>query len=226
MSMSSVQRPCMVAWERWHLACCRSGPEAHAPRTIPQGSCRHWSTAWPWCAAARCQPWLSGMRQLWEIQPDVVHPRVRAPDIGCEGPPLHKMPAHVVKLRPQQDQVGRIIHGEGVHVPDDLLARLGIPHERLLREKCVKRWQGMSLVPAPPVGHEELPEGVNGVVKIQRRPQEGHQVVPRDLIRPELAQEHRLKVDGDVDLLQQLLHDLPILTREFNIAGTLHLQLP
>src|SRR6266567_384084 len=34
------------------------------------------------------------------IQPDVVHARVRAPDIGREDPPLHKIPAHVVNLRP------------------------------------------------------------------------------------------------------------------------------
>ena len=85
--------------------------------------------------------------------------------------------------------------------------------------------QGTALVPAPPISHEELPEGVNGIVKIRRRPQEGHEVVPRDLICPELAQNHRLEFDVDVDLLQELLQNLPILTREFNIAGTLHLQL-
>ena len=115
-------------------------------------------------------PMLSGMRQLREIQPDGVHPRVRTPQIRGMGPPLHKIPAHVVKLRPLQDQVGRIIHGQGVHLPDDLLACLGIRHERLLLEELIQCRQGTALVPAPPVGHEELPEGVNGVVKIQSPP--------------------------------------------------------
>ena len=64
-----------------------------------------------------------------------------------------------------------------------------------------------------------------GSSKFSRRPQQGHEVVPRDLIPTELAQEHRLKFDVDIDLLQELLHDLPILTGEFNIGGTLHLQL-
>ena len=82
-----------------------------------------------------------------------------------------------------------------------------------------------SLVPASPFGHEELPEGVNGVVEIHRSPQKRHQVVPGDLIGTELGKEHRLKFDVDVDLLQHLLHDLPILTREFNIGGTLDLDL-
>ena len=99
---------------------------------------------------------------------------------------------------------------------DDLLASLGISHKLLLLEEGIQGRQGTALVPAPPISHEELPEGVNGIVKIRRRPQEGHEVVPRDFICPELAQDHRLEFDVDVDLLQKLLQNLPILTREFN----------
>src|SRR5262245_10208756 len=115
----------------------------------------------------------------------------------------------MVKLGQHQDQVGRIIHGHCIHLPDDLLTCLWLPHERLLLEESIQCRQGTALVPAPPVGHEELPKRVNGVVKIHCCPQERHQVVPRDLITTELAQDHQLEFDVDVDLLQQLLHDLP-----------------
>ena len=134
------------------------------------------------------------MRQLREIQPDGVHPGVRTPNVWGVGPALHKIPAHMVKLRPLQDQVRRIIHGYGIHVPDDLLAGLGIRHELLLLEEFVEFWQRMPLVPAPPFGHEELSEGVNGVVEIRRRAQERHQVVPRDLIGAELAKRASARV--------------------------------
>ena len=64
-----------------------------------------------------------------------------------------------------------------------------------------------------------------GSSKSVAAPSKRHEVVPGDLIRTELAQEHRLEFDVDVDLFQELLHDLPILTGEFNIGGTLRLQL-
>src|SRR5215831_10142706 len=96
------------------------------------------------------------MWQLWKIEPDRVHPGVRTPQIRGVSPPLHKIPAYVVKLRPQQDEIGRIVHGESVHLPDDLLACFDLRHERLLLEEGVQCRQGASLVPAPAISHEEL----------------------------------------------------------------------
>src|SRR5262245_31527794 len=86
------------------------------------------------------EPMLPGMRQLREIQPDRVHPGVRTTNIRGVGPALHKVPAHMEKLRPLQDQVRRIVHGYLIHFPDDLLAGLRIRHELLLLKEFVEFW--------------------------------------------------------------------------------------
>src|SRR6266705_2960638 len=113
LSSKGLERTCIRSGLPTFLHCACTAHSDFAGRALCHGLVVRWPL------------WLSGMRQLWEIQPDVVHPRVRAPNIGREEPPLHKIPAHVVKLRPQQNQVGRIIHSYLIHVPDDFLACLG-----------------------------------------------------------------------------------------------------
>src|SRR5439155_17714598 len=102
---------------------------------------------------------------LREIQPDGVHPGVRTPNVRGVSPTLHKIPAHMVKLRPLQDQIRRIVYGHGIHFPDDLLAGLRIRHELLLLEEFVEFWQGMPLVPAPPFVTKSCPKESMGSSK-------------------------------------------------------------
>src|SRR5215469_3181160 len=89
-------------------------------------------------ATAAADAWLytcsPGMWQLWEIQPDVVHPGVGTTDVWRYGPALDKIPAHVIQVKPVEDEVGGVIHGQFVHLPDEPLACLKLGSEFLLFE--------------------------------------------------------------------------------------------
>src|SRR6266852_8690343 len=131
----------------------------------------------------------------------------------------------MVQIRPKKNQIRRIVHGHAVHLPDDLLARLRIGHELLLREELVQLWQGMPLVPATAVGDEQLTEAVNGVVEIDGGTRRREQIVAGHLVAAHLRYEHRIELDVDVDLLEELLHNLRVLARQLDIGGTLELDL-
>ena len=123
-----------------------------------------------------------------------------------------------------RDGYSGIIHGHRIHLPDDLLARLGTCAMNFCCSKeFVEVWQRMLLIPAPS-SRRAARRGQWGR-RNPSQPPEATSGSSRDLIGTELGKEHALKFNVDVDLLQHLLHDLPILTREFKIGGALDLDL-
>src|SRR5215510_11595629 len=125
---------------------------------------------------------LSGMWQFREIQPDVVHPSIRATHIRRERPALDKIPAYVIQVKPVQDKVGCIIHGHLVHLPNELLTGSKISGEFLLLKEFIEVGKGMALIPASAIGYKPLAEGINRVIEIHGGTQQREDVVARHLI--------------------------------------------
>src|SRR5215467_11318288 len=145
---------------------------------------------------------LSGMRQFREIQPDVVHPRIRATHIRCERPALDKIPTYMMQVKPMQNKVGCIIHGHLVHLPNELLTGGKVSGEFLLLKEFIEVGKGVALIPASAIGHKPLAEGINRIIEIHGGPQQREDVVAGHLVTAMLRYEHRLKLNVDIDLLE------------------------
>src|SRR5262245_54261798 len=94
---------------------------------------------------------LPGMRQLEKIEPDVVHPGIGTANVRRDSPALDKIPPHMMQIKPVEDQVCCVVHGELIHLPDNLLARLRVGDELLLRVESSYLSHRMPLVPAATV---------------------------------------------------------------------------
>src|SRR6266545_5094274 len=117
------------------------------------------------------------MWQFWEIQPHIVHSGIRTANVRCERPALDKIPAHMIQVKPVEDEVGCVIHGQLVHVPNDFLARRKIRSEFLLLEEFVEFGKGVTLIPESTLGHKPLAEGIDRVIEIYRSAQQREDVV-------------------------------------------------
>ena len=92
-----------------------------------------------------------------------------------------------------QDQVGGIIHGHLVHLPDELLTGREISDEFLLLKEFIEVGQRMALIPASALSSQTLAEGINRVIEIHGSAQQREDVVAGHLIAAMLRYEHRLE---------------------------------
>src|SRR5215831_5715711 len=136
------------------------------------------------------------MRQLWQIEPDIVHPGIGTANVRRDRPALDKIPPYMMQVKPMEDQIRRIVHGDLVHLPNDLLALLRSSDEFLLLVEFIYLRHRMPLVPATTFGDKPLPKGINRVIEVDGRPQKREPIVPRDLVGAELREEHRFKEIG------------------------------
>src|SRR5262245_46897749 len=104
-----------------------------------------------------------------------------------------------MQIEPVEDQVRRVVHGELVHFPDDLLTRLRIGDELLLLVERIDLRHRMPLVPTATFGDKPLPKGINRVIEVDGRPQQREPIVARDLVGAEPREEHWF--EGDVDVV-------------------------
>src|SRR2546421_12932220 len=101
-----------------------------------------------------------------------------------------------------EDQIGSVIYGQLVHVPNDFLARRKIRSEFLLLKEFIKLREGVTLIPASTLSHKPLTKGIDRVIKIYRSAQQREDVVARHFIATILRHEHRLEFDVDIDFLE------------------------
>jgi hypothetical protein len=69
-----------------------------------------------------------------------------------------------MQVDPMEDEKRRIVYGELIHLPDDLLACRRLSDELLLRKELIELRQRAPLVPA---------KGINGVIKVKAGQQGG-----------------------------------------------------
>jgi hypothetical protein len=127
----------------------------------------------------------------------------------------------MVQIKPMENEIRSIIHDDFVHLPDHLLALFGGRDKFLLFIELIDFWDGTFLIPPATVRNKQLAKGINGIVKVKRRAQQGQLIISRDFVPSMLGDQHGLKLDIDVDLFQQLLDDLGIFTRKFDIRRAL-----
>src|SRR5215475_4305530 len=142
------------------------------------------------------------MWQLREIHPDKVHSSVCTTHIRCERPALDKIPAYMIQVKPVKNKISGIIHGQLVHIPNELFTGRKISGEFLLLKECVEVGKGVALIPASAFSHKPLAEGINRVIKIHSSAQQREDVVAGHLVAAMLCYEHRLDLKVDIDFFE------------------------